>query len=170
MSKLDELKIEAAELGVQFSPNIGETKLQDKVNEFYDSKEKAAADELKKAIEEKEKAEEVVVPVVSNKANATKLIAKEREKNARKTRVVTIVDNDQRINNQSTSCTVNCSNMYFDLGTAILPLGVKVEVAIGHINSLKQVKIPHHVKDIKSGLSTVSLRERYSISYADMEV
>jgi len=169
MSKLDELKIEAAELGVQFSPNIGEAKLQSKIDEFYDAKETDSA-ELQKLVKEKEKEEAIVdKPVVSNKLNATKVLAKERERNARKTRVVTIIDNDQRINNQSTSCTVNCSNMYFDLGTAILPLGVKVEVAVGHINSLKQVKIPHHVKDIKTGLSTVALRERYSISYEDMK-
>ena len=169
MSKLDELKTEAAELGVQFSPNIGESKLQSKIDEFYETKETSSA-EIQKLVEEKEKAEEVVdKPVAISQPTASRILAKEREREARKTRVVTIVDNDQRINNQSTSCTANCSNMYFDLGTAILPLGVKVEVAVGHINSLKQVKIPHHIKDVKTGLSTVALRERYSISYEDTQ-
>ena len=93
----------------------------------------------------------------------------EKEKAARKTRIVTIIDNDQRVNNHVTTCTVNCSNSYFSLGTRVLPLGEKIEVAQGHINVLKEVDIPHHARDPSTGLSVSKLRKRFSISYEDVE-
>jgi len=40
--KLEELKQEAAELGISHSPNIGEEKLQNKIDEYYKSKENEA--------------------------------------------------------------------------------------------------------------------------------
>jgi hypothetical protein len=86
---------------------------------------------------------------------------------ARKTRVVTITDNDQRENNQTTVAVVNCSNLYFDLGTVYIPLNVPVEVRQGHINVLLETEIPLHVKDPKTGLSTLAMRKRYSVSYED---
>ena len=88
---------------------------------------------------------------------------------ANKTRVVTIIDNDQRVNGQTTTCTVNCSNMYFDLGTIILPLNTPVEVRQGHLTVLKELEIPQHVKDTRSGLSTVRLVPRYTISYEEVQ-
>ena len=91
-----------------------------------------------------------------------------RTSDAKKTRVVRIVDNDQRQNNHTTTCTVNCSNEYFDLGTRILPLNEPIEVAQGHLSTLKEVMITHHVKDVKTGLSAAKQRNRYSISSEDV--
>lgn len=93
--------------------------------------------------------------------------AKAAEDAANKTKIITIIDNDQRVNNQTTSCTVNCGNAYFDLGTAVLPLNFPVEVRQGHINVLKEVMIPQHIKDPKTGLNEYTTRNRYSISYED---
>ena len=163
--KLDELKQEAKDLGITFNPNIGEAKLQDKIEAYYDSKESSV---VEVAIEEEQKEEPVKVSNTSRKRTYREL-AKELEAKARKTRVVTITDNDQRQNNHTTTATVNCSNEYFDLGTAFIPLNEKVEVRVGHLNALKEVKIPMHVKDVKSGLSNHRLRQRYAISYEDVE-
>jgi len=78
--------------------------------------------------------------------------------------LVTIVDNDQRENNQTSSVTVNCSNTYFDLGQIILPLNFPVEVMQGHLDVLKEIEIPMHVMNPQTKLSQVKMRKRYSIS------
>lgn len=169
--KLNELKKEATELGITYSPNIGEAKLQGKIDEFYESQE-TSSQELQELVEELEKEEPTAQGKEDYKAKGLqsyRAIAKEMERNARKTRIITIIDNDQRVNNQTTSCTVNCGNQYFDLGTIVLPLNEKVEVRQGHINSLKELKIPQHVKDPNNpSLSKVVQRPRYTIQYEDV--
>jgi len=157
MSTLDELKKEADDLGVTYAKNVSANKLQEKIEEFYESKENAAPRvEVKLETKDADKADK----------GAAKRLA--REKAARQTKVVTIIDNDQRVNNQTTTCTVNCSNEFFDLGTVILPLNEKIEVAMGHIRTLEEVKIPQHVRDNKTGLASVRLRPRYTISYENV--
>ena len=159
---LDELKQEAKDLGIEFSANIGKAKLQEKINAHY-AGEETSGKELQKAIEEKSD-----VALDKTPANVLNAVAKMKE-DANKTRVVTIIDNDQRVNGQTTTCTVNCSNMYFDLGTIILPLNTPVEVRQGHLTVLKELEIPQHVKDTRSGLSTVRLVPRYTISYEEVQ-
>jgi hypothetical protein len=164
MSTLQELKQEADELGLTYNKNIGANKLQEKIEAFYEAQE-TSGPALEAVIEEKEKAQ----PKKATKAEDLKVAKRiAREKAARETRVVTIIDNDQRVNNQTTTCTVNCSNDYFDLGTRILPLNEKIEVAMGHIKTLQEVQIPLHVRDNKTGLSTVKMRPRYTISFENV--
>jgi hypothetical protein len=160
----EELKKEATDLGITFSANIGDEKLQAKIDEYYESQE-TSGKELEKAVEAKEKEQSEEKSVETGKVNSlNEKIAKAKEA-ANKTKVVTIIDNDQRVNNQTTTATVNCSNEYFDLGTIILPLNTAVEVREGHLNVLKELKIPQHVRDNRTGLSTVRLVPRYTISY-----
>lgn len=87
------------------------------------------------------------------------------ENRARKTRVVTITDNDTRENNQTTVAVANCSNLYFDLGTVYIPLNIPVEIKQGHLDTIANLEIPLHVKDAKSGLFKTEVRKRYSVSY-----
>lgn len=167
MSSLPELKQEATELGIKFPKNVTANKLVEKIEEFYASQETSGA-EVEAAVEAKEKAKEA--SSTKEKAVDQKKLSKDakraaREKEARETRIVTIIDNDQRVNNQTTTCTVNCSNEFFDLGTVILPLNEKIEVSVGHIRVLESVQIPQHVRDNKTGLANVRLRPRYTISY-----
>lgn len=163
---LEELKQEAKDLGITFVPNISATKLAAKIEAFYESQETSDKEILEAAVKAKEKSEEK--SAVNGKAGRVEK-ARIAEEYARKTRVVTIIDNDQRVNNQTTVATVNCSNMYFDLGTAHIPLNVPVEVRQGHIDSLKGVEIPQHIKDPVSGLHRVNMRPRYTISYEDIK-
>jgi hypothetical protein len=164
MSTLDELKTEADQLGVTYNKNISGNKLQEKIEQFYEAGE-TAGPALEALIAEKEKATPVK-DVAKVDARVAKRLS--REAAARKTKVITVMDNDQRVNTQSTTCVVNCSNEYFDLGTIILPLNEKIEVAQGHINTLIQVQIPLHSRDPKTGLATVRLRPRYTISYENV--
>ena len=166
MSDLQDLKKEADELSVAYPKNITAEKLAEKIDAFYKAKESSVITiPESNQVDDREdtpKTEEVSKEeLFHNKRRA-------REKAARVTRVVTIVDNDQRINNHTTTCTVNCSNEYFDLGTMIFPLNEKIEVAMGHIRTLEAVKIPLHVMDVKSGMSSVRMRPRYTVSYENM--
>lgn len=169
MSKIEELKKEADDLGVTYNPRIGEKKLQERIDAFYKSQETSGPALVKTVKEEEAKkskaSEESTVNGRSLNDFEKRRIAQEQA--ARKTRIISIVDNDQRINNHATTCTVSCSNEYFDLGTKLLPLNQKVEVAQGHINVLKTVNIPLHVKDNRTGLSKVTYRPRFTISYED---
>ena len=152
---LEELKQEATDLGISFSQNIGADKLAAKIEEFYKSQETSA----------------VVVTEVETKAEKSGAlsfgeIVKQLETDARKTRIVTIIDNDQRENNYTTVVSVNCSNDYFDLGTRRIPLNVPVEVEQGFINVLKEVIIPMHIRGT-DGNARLEMRPRYALSYDD---
>lgn len=165
MTTIEELQDEANALGVKYAKNATEATLRKLINAAYE-REETSGPALQKTIEEQKaktpkKQQQAVNAVVDKRAA--------REKAARETRVVTIVDNDQRVNNHTTTCTVNCSNEFFDLGTIILPLNEKIEVAVGHLQTLEEVKIPLHVRDNKTGLSAVKLRPRYTISYEDIK-
>jgi hypothetical protein len=169
MSDLEELRSEAKELGIEFSKTSGVAQLTKKIEEFYEKTETSG-----KVIEAAVKANEQITeenddkkdePLKHAPSKNSKRLA--REKAAKETRVVVVIDNDQRVNNQTTTCTVSCANEFFDLGTKIIPLNEKVEIRKGHINTLEEVLIPQHVRDSKTGLSIVKMRARYSVSYQD---
>jgi len=166
---IEELKQEAKDLGITFSGQIGAEKLKEKIENFYEAREQAAAKELAGLTEKVEKESKDVKGVKGVKSKEQALMDKrfKREAAAKKTRVVMITDNDQRVNNHTTTCTVTCASEYFSLGTRVLPLNEKIEVAQGHIKVLQSVEIPLHVRDPKTGLSATRMRKRYSISFED---
>lgn len=168
--RLDELKQEADELGISYNPRIGEDKLQAKIDEHYTSQE-TSSKEVEQAVQAKEATvseAEAEKPAVSGRKPIA-IVARENYEKAKKTRVVTITDNDQRVNNQTTTCVANWSNAYYDLGTKRFPLNTPIEIEQGFINVLKEVRIPHHSRDMKSGLSKTTMRPRYSISFEDVD-
>lgn len=153
------LQQEATELGIQFDPDLKATELQKLIDTFYETQETSQT-ELEATIEKIEK--ETSKQEMNIYAHAA-----EAEIKARKTKVVIINDNDNRVNNVTTLAIVNCSNQFFDLGTVRIPLNEPVEIMQGHLNVLREVKIPQHVQDATSGLSKVVLRPRYSIQEVD---
>ena len=165
MVTLDELKQEAKELGIDFSANIGVAKLQTKIDEYYTSQETSGI-EIQEEVEESEEK-----PAVIGKEKKTSMRSKAiaAEEAARVTHVVTIIDNDARVNNQTTVATVSCSNMYFDLGTAHIPLNIPIEIRQGHIDILKGIEIPQHIKDPATGLTRVTVRPRYTVSFEQVK-
>lgn len=163
---IEELKTEADSLGVKYSPNIGAEKLKAKIDAYYESQE-TSGKEIQDAVEQKEKSEEKSAES-DKKAQSKREKIAAKKKEANETRVVKVIDNDQRVNSQTTTCKVTCANMYFDLGTVIVPLGVPVELKKGHINVLKSLLIPQHARDPKTGLSMTRMVQRYSISYEDI--
>lgn len=162
---IEELRAEATGLGIQFAQNIGAEKLKAKIDAFYESQE-TSGQELQTAIAAKEKSEEKSAE--SGNSKRDKIAA--AKKAAMVERIVTIVDNDQRVNSQNTTAVVNCSNIHFDLGTMVIPLNVPVKVKQGHINVLKDSTISLHVKDQKTGLSVPRAVPRYSITDASLAI
>ena len=154
---LEELKQEAAELGIEHSANIGAAKLASKIEEYYASQETSVMDPA---------LPQVKATKSGNTGRSMRDRINEAKAKASVTHIVTITDNDQRENNVTTTVTVNCSNGYFDLGTKILPLNTPIELQQGFINVLKEIQIPMHVQD-KSGMTKTVLRNRYSIQIDD---
>ena len=163
---IEELKAEATSLGIQFPKNIGAATLKEKIDTFYKSQE-TSGKEIQDAVEAKEKSEK-------NSAENGNLSKRERIAAAKAAanveRIVTIVDNDQRVNSQTTTAVVNCSNIHFDLGTMVIPLNVPVKVKQGHIDVLKDATISLHSKDQRTGLSVARPVARYSITDASLAV
>lgn len=151
------LKEEATDLGITFAEDVKAAELQKTIDAFYEAQE-TSQKELEAtmdSIEEKPKEFNIHAHAI------------EAEKRARQTKVVIINDNDNRVNNLTSLATVNCSNQYFDLGTIRIPLNEPVEITVGHLNVLREVRIPQHISDQSTGLSKVALRPRYSIQEVD---
>ena len=161
-TSLEDLRKEADDLGITYGKTLGAVKLAEKIDAFYTAQETPGP--AVEEVEEVEEAAEVQKPKISEKQRLTN-IRVDRERAAREVKIVTIVDNDQRVNNHTTTCTASCSNEYFDLGTIRLPLNERIEVCVGHIHTLQAVQIPLHVRNTKTGLSSVRMRQRYAISF-----
>jgi len=160
MAKLDELKVEAKELGIKFSPNISEGKLSDKIETYYKALETSQVVIKDEDIKDEEADKVDKAPVTMQQ------LAVVSERKARETHIVVITDNDQRENNLTSTVPVTCGNAYFELGTKRIPLNVAVEVEQGFINVLKEVDIPVATRQMDGTTRTV-LRKRYSLSYED---
>lgn len=167
---IEELKKEADQLGLKYMKNIGAEKLKAKIDEYYESQE-TSGKEIQEAVEAKEKSEEKSAESGDKRlAKLTKIAEKKAEAN--KTRVVTIIDNDQRVNSKVTTCKVTCANAYFDLGTVTIPLNVPVEVKQGHIDVLKSLRIPQHndmIKANKNSTGGYRLVPRFTVVYEDIK-
>jgi hypothetical protein len=150
------LKTEADQLGLQYPEDIKASELDKLVEAAYEAAE--TVDVAAEAAVTLKNTSTVGKMTIGQKAKAA-------EAAARKTRIVMVFDNDTRENSETTVAVVNCGNQYFDLGTAYIPLGEKVEVMQGHIDVLKEVDMPHHMRVGDS--SRTILRKRYTVSYED---
>lgn len=173
---IDELKEEAASLGIEYHPNIGAAKLKERIDQHYEELEKdepsVPVEAQAETQEDKEEQKPTAAPQTSKHVPDGKRrmtmqeFAAHNAREMRKTRIVTIIDNDKRVNDKTTTAVVNCTNGRFDLGSRIIPLNERVEVRQGHIEILAAILIPQHVEDPKKpGTMTTVMRPRYSIQY-----
>lgn len=182
MTKLEQLKQEATDLGITFNANIGLAKLQEKVDAAKASKANspevapkipAAAplteDIALTATEVAQLAGQEIAAKATEQDTKRRLSmrqqARQAEKEARKTQIIEVIDNDPKLNAFTEVATVTSGNAYFSLGTVNIPLAKPTEVMQGHIDTLREVTYVHHVMDRKTGLSNLQLRKRYSITY-----
>lgn len=166
MTNMKELKEEATKLGISFSPNIGQAKLEDKIADKLAEEVEPIVDKVEVELAP---SNEMLMDTVAVKGQERKLTMRQKakiaEKLARKTSVIQIADNDSRENSHTTMCTVACGNRYFDLGLVKLPLNTAVEVQQGHIDKLKECRIPHYTRNSTTQMDDAGTRKRYTISY-----
>lgn len=161
---LEELKTEAVELGVQFHANISAEKLSERIEAHYKASEEQSKVDLTDTDEQSE--EEAAIALKEENTSNFQLYVQKQKREAEKTQIVTIIDNDSRVNNVTTTVTVSSSNEYFDLGTVILPLNERVEIRQGHLNVLQELRIPQHIKNPNDpSISVMVVRPRYTIQY-----
>lgn len=160
----EELKAEATDLGISFSANISAKSLAGRIDAYY-----AASENESKVKVDSDQEEEDELEVVSKKSKAKTFseYVQKMKQAAEKKRIVIIIDNDARVNNQTTTCTVSAGNDYFDLGTVVLPLNERVEVRQGHLSVLKEIRIPQHITDNTTRTSKMVMRPRYSVQYSE---
>lgn len=159
----EELKAEATELGISFSANISAKSLAGRIEAHY----AASENESKVKVNSDQEEDELEVVSKKSKAKTFSEYVQKMKQAAEKKRIVVIIDNDSRVNNQTTTCTVSAGNDYFDLGTVVLPLNERVEVRQGHLSVLKEIRIPQHITDNTTRTSKMVMRPRYSVQYSE---
>lgn len=160
MSKIEELKQEASELGIKYAKNIGEDALQSKIEDFKASQ---TADDL-------DEVQETVEPVAPVRPKSIKSLARQIWADAKKTRIVRITSNDKRDNHVTTTAYLSVENEFGGL-SKIVPLDEKVELEQCLIDRAKEDLIPQHVEEViegkRTGNKTVKMIRKYSVSYED---
>lgn len=165
MTKLETLKKEAESLGIEFAKNIGEAKLQDKIDQHY---ENLAAESSVEVKEEDVVVDEVDAPAVK-RAKGIQEIARDLKKAALVKKRVTITSNDQRDNHVADTCYLACENQFWGI-SKIVPLNIQVELEQCLIDTAAEIIITRHDDEIVDGKrtnnKTVRQVKKYVISYA----
>ncbi len=153
---IEELKQEADELGITYSPNIGVAKLAAKIEEWY-AKESAENSTPVQVIEETK--EEATSRVASSKVDALRVIKQQERKNLEST-VVKISCVDKREASVAT-------HAYFSTGDVgmNIPLDVFVEIPKILVYLAETARALVHVE--QNGETVSKLQKKYVVEYKD---
>jgi hypothetical protein len=154
-SSREELVNQANELGLEFAPNVGNTKLS------------ALIDNALNASSPRIQAQPKPVKVLTKRQKIMALKAA-----AFKTRIVTITNKDARESDVVTTAHLSFENSYFGLAKNV-PLDMPVELEVSLIKIAKKAQMTLHKSEIKNGKPTgnkVPVRvDKYAVSYEDNE-
>lgn len=184
-----QLKDEAAALGLTFRGNESKPNLTKMIEEFYeneaDQDKVQVRDDLNEDQNEDDSAEHVedTAPKLpnrvmkrvdqlngaKNKELALKAMVAEARRNAFKKRVVTISSNDTRDNQHVTAVPLFFENQYFALDR-IVPLNVPVELEQCLIDIAKTTTIAIHKRELANGtIGKTVYAKKFNISYEDIK-
>lgn len=149
---MEELKQEAAELGLSFKGNISKKELSALIDEAYDKESEGSV------VKEKFASTKAVNSPEAAVAAARAKIAKANNE-AKKTDIVKIVMTDKREASSAHSVYLNNG-----LSSAKVPLDVFVEIPVGLIRVAQNKKCLVHVDDGK-GSSTPKEVNKYVVEY-----
>lgn len=164
-----EIKDEAANLGIEFRVNLGAVKLQAKIDEYYATEETDAKVDIPEVEVEADEVEEVNDVIIKSKSEITPIVKKKlsdkeqaaadelmhRQTIARlkkqmlKTKIVRVNMVDKRENSDVTATFVQNGA----IGRHI-PLDIPIELEQCLIDQLRRTKIPMHVKGLDGNSST----------------
>ena len=150
--KLTELKQEAKELGIQFSPNIGEATLQEKIDKYYENEANTAKEE-----EVEDKATEGTKKPTKKSAQA---IIAEQIREGRKPVVLKLTMVDKREASTATDA-------FFSNGDvqAKVPLDVFVEMPKVLVEQAKEAKALVHTN--VGGQTISKYTTKYVVEYKE---
>jgi hypothetical protein len=153
MEEIEKLKEEATSLGISFSPNIGAAKLQEKIDQYYES-----IDEDSKDVPSVQVKAEVVNSEPDTPRVAAMKAIREQEKRARETRIVKITMVDKRESSFAT-------HAYFSSGGIQMnvPLDIFVEMPRLLINQAEKAKALVHIES--KGKTEHKLQKKYVVEY-----
>ena len=168
---MEQLKDEATKLGLDFKGIKSKAALQELLDTYYESQ---AADDL---VEEKQE-EETVEEKKDNtqapaqiRAKGVRAMVAQLKKEALKTKIVRITNNDKRDNHVTTTCYLSCENQYWGI-SKIVPLDEPVELEQCLIDTAKAIEVVLHVDEIiegkRTGNKVPKLVKKYVISYEEI--
>lgn len=148
---IEDLKLEADTLGIQYSPNIGVSKLQAKIDEYYETESKTAA--ISTPVKENNKD----VKITNSRAEALRIIKNQELENS-KTAIVKLTMVDKREASTATEA-------YFNNGDLAMrvPLDVFVEMPIALIEMAKKAEALIHMET--NGLTVSKMTPKYVVEY-----
>jgi len=165
MSKLEELKLEADSLGIKYQANIGEAKLQERIDEFYKNESEANTVKVEvKQDEEKDltatekqaiidaKPDNELTPEQLHRRHIANLERKNRE-----TKIVVVTMVDKKEASVATSYYVGVGSIGMEI-----PLDVAIELPIILIKSLRKKKVPVAFVD-KHGMTQTKLVPKFVV-------
>ena len=155
ISKLDELKQEADALGIKYVKNIGEEKLQAKIDEFYEKESEA---NTAKVVVKEEVKEAEPKKVVEDPRQAALRQIKMQERANMATKVVKIAMVDKREASTAT-------HAYFSTGRVQMnvPLDIFVEMPVILIKQAEDAKALVHKE--QNGEMVHMLQKKYVVEY-----
>jgi len=171
MRDIEELKDEAASLGIPFSPNIGAAKLQEKLDAYY-----AQLNENGEPVDTAEEEEEVATPVVAVPVNSTPVATKVGAKETPSARIKRLLQEDNKKRNQprlvkvsvvdkreaSTATTVYVGNAADGYR---IPVDTFVELDGWAVAQLEKATFVNHITNPATGLSSAKLTKKYVLEY-----
>jgi len=169
MSKRDDLKALATDLGIEYKGNISTVKLQALVDEAGSGfisplNETPPAGPATKAEPEQDTTPSTVVD--PKKA----ILARKRA--AFKTRIVTITNKDNRENDVMTTVFLSCHNQHFAIAKYV-PLDIPVELEQCLIDTAESIIITLHKDEVVHGQRTgnkIPTRvQKFAISYSSIK-
>lgn len=154
---IEELKLEADTLGIQYSPNIGAGKLQAKIDEYYEAESKAASIAVPMESTKEDSKSGKETKTANSRIEALRII-KEQEAENSKTEIVKITMVDKREASTATEA-------YFNNGDLAMrvPLDVFVEMPKALIEMAKTAEALIHME--VNGLTVSKMTKKYVVEY-----
>lgn len=161
---IEELKQEADELGIKYSPNIGAEKLASKIEEFYDAESKANTAPV-----------DVVEDTPAAEVTETKQQATDRKALSR-IEALQVIKAQERANLETDVVKVSCvdkreasiaTHAYFSTGDVSMniPLDVFVEMPKILIYNAEKARALVHVE--QNGETVSKMQKKYVVEYKD---
>jgi hypothetical protein len=155
---IEELKSQADDLGISYSPNIGIAKLQSRIDEVLVEQEERAIEAQVSTPRVNKTIERPVDPEVERRKRIMQRALKRSK--------VIVYSNDPRDANKTT-CMSSVRNSYFG-DAKVIPLGQEWWLQQMHIDNLKNINIVKYIDDGKGNSKAVNAK-KYTVDILETD-